>query len=113
MTSGVYNNGKRKSNGYIFIKYPGHLRADVSGYVPKHTLAMEMKIGRFLTQHEVVHHINMDKLDCRSINLHLFKNPKTHMKAHGSIHKLIKPLIERGIIQLDKEKEVYFIEKKE
>ena len=46
-----------------------------------HTVIMERHIGRYLSDDEVVHHINHDRLDNRIENLQLMKK-KDHMSMH-------------------------------
>ena len=86
-----------KGDGYYGIWSPDHPRADKQGYVYEHTLAAEKKYGRLPTELEVVHHINLDKLDNSVDNLWLCDN-KSHLVCHRSIEKLIKPLLEKGVI---------------
>jgi transposase-like protein len=62
---------KVKDSGYVCILSPSHPRADKVGYVPEHTLVMEKRIGRYLKENEVVHHINGIKGDNRIENLKL------------------------------------------
>lgn len=89
-----------KGDGYYGIWNPTHQRADKQGYVYEHTLVIEEKIGRLPNKDEVVHHINLDKLDNSPENLWLCGN-KEHLICHRSIEKLIKPLLEKGIIEFD------------
>jgi len=63
--------GRRKSNGYIYIKSPNHPNKEIGGYVREHRLVIEESIGRYLTTKEVVHHINGIKTDNRLSNLQL------------------------------------------
>lgn len=68
--------------GYVMIKNPYHPRANGIGYVREHILVMEKHLGRYLEPHEVVHHINGDKIDNRIENLRLFKNQSEHQRHH-------------------------------
>ena len=75
-------------HGYRYISTPGHPKAEKKGnYVAEHVLVMEAFIGRYLTDDEIVHHINEDKLDNRIENLQLMTNA-----AHVSFHHLGKTL---------------------
>ena len=87
-----------KGDGYFGIWKPEHERADNQGYVYEHTLIVEEKLGRLPRKDEVVHHINLDKLDNSPSNLWLCVN-REHLICHRSIEKLIKPLLECGIIE--------------
>lgn len=87
-----------KGDGYIGIWKPEHERSDKQGYVYEHTLVVESTLGRLPEKDEVVHHINLDKLDNSPSNLWLCGN-KEHLVCHRSIEKLIKPLLENGIIE--------------
>lgn len=90
-----------KGDGYYGIWNPTHERADNQGYVYEHTLVYEKNMGKLPQKYEVVHHINLDKLDNRFENLFICGN-KEHLICHRSIEKLIKPLLEKGIIYFDK-----------
>jgi hypothetical protein len=75
--------GKRiHTNGYIWIKREDHPNRTRDGYVFEHRLVMEQHIGRYLTEDEVVHHINGDKTDNDISNLHLFATQKDHAYFH-------------------------------
>ena len=55
------------------------------GYVAEHRLIAEEKIGRFLQNDEVVHHINFNKTDNRKENLMILSASK-----HSKLHQLMK-----------------------
>lgn len=69
-----------------------------------HRLLMQQKIGRDLTKEERVHHINGDHTDNRIENLYLFKDIRSHQYAHRSVDKLIKPLLDLGVIEFKDER---------
>ncbi len=64
--------------GYIKVLCPGHPRADRKGYVFEHRLVMEAKLGRYLKDNEVVHHINGVRDDNRPENLALMLEGEHH-----------------------------------
>lgn len=57
------------SKGYVMVQAKWHPRADKGGYVFEHILVMEQYLGRYLTEDEIVHHINHNKQDNRIENL--------------------------------------------
>ncbi len=81
-----WKGGIRKSHGYVNIYKPEHPFANVRGEVAEHQLVMEKKIGRYLREDEVAHHINHIKIDNRIENLLLLTKSK-HGKLHGKMNK--------------------------
>lgn len=83
-----WNGGKTVDEfGYVMVRQPEHPRASKCGsYVPEHILVAEKKLGRYLTDDEVVHHINGEKGDNRSENL-IVMTRSEHTKLHWLIRK--------------------------
>lgn len=79
-----WKGGKVKRGKYWSIKTRSHPSHRSGFYVKEHRLIMEKYLGRYLTEKEVVHHINGDPLDNRIKNLQLFSSGKEHQKFHQS-----------------------------
>ncbi len=77
-----WKGGIKKHNGYLLILCKDHPYCNTYGYVFEHRLIMEKHINRYLTEKEVIHHINNIKNDNRIDNLQLFKNNTEHRKIH-------------------------------
>lgn len=78
-----YGHTKRHNRGYMLAYVPKHPNAHADGYVMFHTILMERAIGRYLTQDEVVHHVNHIRDDNRIENLRLMdkhEHRSMHMK---------------------------------
>lgn len=86
-----------KGDGYYGIWNPTHERADKQGYVYEHTLVVEKNTGTLPKNNEVIHHIDINKLNNDIENLYVCDNKK-HLEIHRSIENLIKTLLEREII---------------
>jgi hypothetical protein len=81
----------KNSLGYILIKIPGHRGANAQGYVSEHRLVMETKLGRSLSDDEIVHHINGIRDDNRPENLQLFPSEGEHQGLHNKLRPTILP----------------------
>lgn len=68
--------------GYKVVYMPSHQRSRANGYVYEHILVAEKKLGRDLNSHEVVHHIDGDKLNNAPDNLEVFANNSEHISHH-------------------------------
>lgn len=69
-------------NKYWSVKIPSHPNTDNQGYVREHRLVMEKQLGRYLTKHEVVHHLDGNTLNNNISNLKIVS-----ASEHAKIHK--------------------------
>ena len=76
-----YGHTKNHNGGYVLAYVPKHPHAHNDGYVMLHTVIVERSLGRYLTENEVVHHINHNRKDNRIENLKLM-DKKEHMSMH-------------------------------
>ncbi len=77
-----------------------HPRANKRGYVKASHIIAEEKIKRLLKPEEVVHHINFDSTDDRPENLAVL-TAVSHKRVEKTLHELVKPLIEKGLVGFD------------
>jgi hypothetical protein len=74
-------------DGYIRIAYPNHPFCAANGSICEHRLIMEGVLGRYLTDSEVVHHIDGDKQNNDPKNLMLLNSRSEHMRLHRQEQK--------------------------
>lgn len=87
-----YRNGVRQcKGGYIELWIPNHPAANGHGCVPEHRVVVEKHIGRFLTDEEVVHHIDGDRSNNDISNLVLCANQSEHSKYHRKGGRYYEP----------------------
>jgi len=73
--------GTKLMKGYLYERSPGHPNGTKHGnYVAVHRLAMEDKLGRYLTKIEVVHHIDGNIKNNDPKNLGLFESNAAHLR---------------------------------
>lgn len=68
--------------GYVLVYDPENPMSNIRGYVREHRLVMSEKIGRPLTEDEVIHHIDGNKANNDIQNLQLM-TPETHTSLHA------------------------------
>jgi hypothetical protein len=78
-------------SGYVKVCCPDHPHKDARGYVFEHRLVMEGMLGRYLTEEEVIHHMDYDQKNNRIENLVLFPNQKAHIAWHIRNDPVFKP----------------------
>lgn len=105
-------NGEVIKTGYPVIHIPEHPRASVAGYVFKHIIVIEKKIGRIPNKSEPIHHIDLDRMNYSENNLYLCLNNSEHQKIHSSLNECISELIKLNIIKFNHETKKYYISKK-
>lgn len=102
--------GWRIQEGYkqINVFEQGHSRKDqhIKGsYVMEHILVMEKHIGRYIEKHELVHHIDEDRLNNSIENLYLCsgvdlkESRQIHNKIHQSAEDLTIKLYRCGLVK--------------
>ncbi len=69
------------SDGY------GRISVNIGKRVKIHRHIMEKIIGRPLTEREIVHHINGNKLDNRPENLQILSGKSEHARLHAKLRK--------------------------
>lgn len=75
-----YKGGISKmTDKYLGIRRPHHPFAEKNGYVLLHRYRMELTLGRYLTEEEVVHHIDGDGHNNEESNLRLFASQSEHI----------------------------------
>lgn len=74
--------GKTTHGHYLAVYFPDHPKAWKNGYVYAHRAMAEEKLGRFLEEDEVVHHIDGDKTNNNPKNLEVLKR-EAHTKHHA------------------------------
>lgn len=68
---------------YKFIYMPSHPKASSNGCVYEHILIAEQKLGRYLKDNEVVHHIDRNKKNNNPDNLMVFATASDHSAYHA------------------------------
>ena len=83
---------------YTKIYSPQHPRADITGHVPEHILIMEKKLGRPIQKDEIVHHIDLDKLNNDKSNIYVCETNSNHLSIHRQLESIAGGLVKDGFI---------------
>ena len=105
--------GWRIQEGYkqINVFEQGHLRKEKykkGSYVMEHILVLESHLGRHIEKHELVHHIDEDRLNNSIENLYLCsgadikESRQIHNKVHHSAEELTIKLYKCGLVRFVK-----------
>ena len=76
--------------GYKYIYMPEHPYC-TKRYVAEHRIVMEKHLGRYLTDNEVVHHLNGNKTDNNIGNLIVLS-----ISDHSKLHSYMSTICHRG-----------------
>ena len=90
---------ERKLQAEISVKSRGYFGR--KNKKERHQSAMESYIGRELERGEIVHHINLNKLDNSRENLHLCKTQVEHSILHKQLEKCGAELLKLGYIKFE------------
>lgn len=88
-----WKGGRLLTRGYIRIYAPEHPYCNNNGYVREHRLVMEYYLGRYLTNDEVVHHIDFDPKNNDIDNLHLFNSDSEHTAYHMKLQSYVTDML--------------------
>jgi hypothetical protein len=82
-----------KMGKYLAVYRPEHPRSTKEGVVYEHVLVAEEAIGRILKPSEIVHHIDLNKLNNSPSNLMVLDSNADHMRFHsyGCDAKMLTP----------------------
>jgi len=77
------------NKGYMRVLQPSHENANHQGYVLEHRLVMSEHLCRPLTEEEIVHHLDEDRLNNDISNLVLTTRSEHITKYHTAAAKLL------------------------
>ena len=85
---------------YKDINSYGYKRAKHERYKVEHRLIAEKMLGRPLTKEDIVHHVDLDKLNNEEYNLYIC-NKSEHTKLHKQLEQCAAELFKFGYIIFD------------
>ena len=74
----------KSGKSYVYLPFPEHPHANKGGNIPFHTWVAERKLGRFLRDFEVAHH-----LDGNGLN----NDPSNLLVVPSSVNRWLGPLV--------------------
>lgn len=99
------------NNGYVEAWVGKHtLTNKVGGYYREHRLISELKLGRSLSDKEIVHHIDANKINNTESNLFVCKDDKHHQNVHSQLERVSMELVRDGVIKFNHETGQYYID---
>ena len=99
------------NNGYVETWIGKHTLPDrAGGYYREHRLVSEIKLGRFLSEKEIVHHIDANKINNVPDNLFVCEDDKHHQNVHSQLERISMELVREGVIKFNHETGQYFID---
>lgn len=101
-----FNGDRLIYNGYWTLYRPDHpkaIRSQRKYYVLEHILVMEEHLGRYLTDIEVVHHRDGNRLNNNISNLQLFPNSSEHIKYEMMCRDFVKKLLFGNMVVSNRE----------
>lgn len=75
-------------DGYRKLMLPNHPQCNRDGYVSEHRYNAEQAIGRYLAFGEIVHHIDLDKLNNAPMNLAVLPSKDDHANIHRYMERV-------------------------
>lgn len=103
-----WNGGEIIQQGYRWVKLPNHPNRNKNGYVAKHYLVMEEKLG-FYPKSGQIHHIDNNKLNNSPENLVHFETISSHCKCHRQLESLGYDLYNSGKIKFSHVTKQYYL----
>lgn len=101
------NNAMWKGGECIKDGYPVIINKDrtcnADRYLFIHRVRAESLLGRKLKKYEIVHHIDYNKKNNSTQNLHIFKNASEHFKCHKTFVDCAIKLFNKGLIKFEGE----------
>jgi transcription elongation factor Elf1 len=99
----------KPKGGYleVYVRKSHQFRPD-QDWVRQHIIVVENHIGRRLTQNEVVHHIDGDKMNNNIENLDICTVTE-HNNCHAKAEQIVFQLYKEGKVLYDKNKKQYYL----
>jgi hypothetical protein len=77
----------------IQVQMPEHPCSNAQGYVYQHRLIIEQELGRYLTDNELVHHLDLDPTNNDLSNLILLNSASEHGRLHSMLQIVLVELL--------------------